>query len=142
MATRLASWKGATMKDEAMKHGAFGWRELKTTDPRAAAAFYTTLFGWETVDYPMEGMTYTVLKVNGDETGGIMGIPPKSQGMPPMWSIYVTVDDVDATAKQVEELGGKILQPPIDIPMVGRFCVLQDPQGAAICAITYAKKPE
>jgi predicted enzyme related to lactoylglutathione lyase len=129
------------MKDEAMKHGAFGWRELKTTDPKAAA-FYTTLFGWETVDYPMEGMTYTVVKVNGDETGGIMGIQPEAQGMPPMWSVYVTVDDVDATAKQVEELGGKISRPPTDIPMVGRFCVLQDPQGAAICAITYAEKPE
>ena len=46
--------------------------------------------------------------------------------------------DVDATAKKVEELGGKILRPPTDIPGVGRFCALQDPQGAAICAITYA----
>ena len=128
------------MKEEATKHGAFGWVELTTTDSKAAEAFYTKLFGWETVDYPMEGMDYAVLKVNGDETGGIMAIPPQAQGMPPMWSIYVTVDDVDATAKQVAELGGKIVRPPIDIPNVGRFCVLQDPQGATISAITYAEK--
>ena len=49
----------------------------------------------------------------------------------------VTVDDVDTTAGQVETLGGKLLHPPTDIPSVGRFCVLQDPQGATLCAITY-----
>ncbi len=130
------------MKEAATKHGAFGWFELMTTDANAAQEFYTKLFGWEGVKYPMEGMEYTVLKVHDDETGGIMAIPPEAEGMPPMWSIYVTVDDVDATAKQVTALGGKIVRPPMDIPKVGRFCVLQDPQGATICAITYAEQPE
>ncbi len=125
-----------------MKHGAFGWFELMTTDADAARKFYAELFGWDTVAYPMEGMEYTVLKVNDDETAGIMAIPPEAQGMPTMWSIYITVDDVDATARQVETLGGKIVRPPMDIPKVGRFAVLQDPQGATICAITYAEQPK
>jgi hypothetical protein len=59
------------------------------------------------------------------------------KGMPPVWGTYVTVDDVDQTAKTAEKLGGKILMPPTDIPTVGRFCVIQDPQGAVISAITY-----
>jgi len=130
------------MKDAALKHGAFGWFELMTTDAEAAKQFYTQLFGWETMDYPMEGMTYTVLKVNDDETGGIMSIPAEAKGMPPMWSLYITVADVDATAQQVEKLGGTVIRPPMDIPKVGRFCVLQDPQGAMICAITYAEQPK
>jgi hypothetical protein len=71
-----------------------------------------------------------------------MAMPPEIEGMPPMWSIYVTVDNVDSTAKQVEELGGKILRPPSDIPNVGRFCVLSDPQGAVINAITYVDMGE
>jgi hypothetical protein len=54
-----------------------------------------------------------------------------------MWGAYVTVADVDATAKTAEKLGGKLLMPPTDIPKVGRFCVIQDPQGAVINAITY-----
>jgi predicted enzyme related to lactoylglutathione lyase len=54
-----------------------------------------------------------------------------------MWSMYVTVDDIDATAKKVEQLGGKIMRPPSDIPNVGRFCVLSDPQGAVIMAMTW-----
>ena len=70
--------------------------------------------------------------------GGIRSIPPQAEGTPPNWGVYVTVDDVDATAGKAEELGGKILVPPTDIPNVGRFSVLQDPQGAVISAITYA----
>jgi predicted enzyme related to lactoylglutathione lyase len=127
------------MDEEVKKHGAFSWFELMTTDVEAAKKFYTALFGWETEDMPMEGMNYTVIKAGGKPVAGMMTMPPEVQGMPPMWDIYITVDDVDATAKKVEELGGKVLRPPADIPKVGRFCVLSDPTGAHICAITYAE---
>ena len=70
--------------------------------------------------------------------GGIMPIPPQAEGTPPNWGGHVTVDDVDATARKAEELGARILVPLTDIPNVGRFFVLQDPQGAVISAITYA----
>jgi predicted enzyme related to lactoylglutathione lyase len=125
------------MEEAAKTHGAFSWFELMTTDVDAAKKFYTALFGWETVEYPMENVTYTVLKVGGKPVAGMMPIPEEAKGMPPMWDIYITVDDVDATAKKVEELGGKILRPPADIPKVGRFCVLADPTGAHVCAIKY-----
>ena len=128
------------MNEDSLKHGAFGWTELMTTDTEAAQQFYTALFGWETELAPMEDMKYTVIKVDGDPVGGIMNMAPDCQGIPPMWGVYVTVDDADVTAAKVEELGGKLLQPPQDIPNVGRFCVIQDPQGAALCAITYVKK--
>jgi hypothetical protein len=124
------------------KHGQFSWNELVTTDPAAATKFYTQLFGWTTQDWPTPDFTYTVVKVSGAEMGqgGIMPIPPDAQGMPPNWISYVTVDDVDASAKLAEKLGGKIMVGPKDIPDVGRFAVLKDPQGAAIAIITYVKK--
>ena len=128
------------MNEDAKKQGAFGWTELMTTDVASATRFYSELFGWETEDYPMEGMTYTVLKVGDDPVGGIMAMPPGCPETKPAWGTYVTVDDVDATAGNVEQLGGKVLLPPKDIPKVGRFCVLQDPQGAVICAITYVEQ--
>ncbi len=85
----------------------------------------------------MPGMTYTVVKAGNKEVGGIMAVPKEAQGMPPMWGAYVTVDDVELTAKTAEKLGAKLLVPPTDIPDVGRFCVIQDPQGAVINVITY-----
>ena len=127
------------MNENLMKHGAFSWNELMTTDVETARSFYSALFGWETEDYPGEGMNYVLVKVSGEAVGGMMAAPPECAGMPPAWGVYVTVDDVDATARQVETLGGKLLRPPEDIPDIGRFCVLQDPQGATLGAITDRK---
>jgi len=125
------------MDNKLMKHGAFSWFELMTTDVDAAKGFYTSLLGWETYEMPMENMKYTVVKVNGEDTAGIMTMPPDSGEMPPTWGIYITVDNVDQTADKAKELGGKILVEPQDIPQVGRFCVIQDPQGAWFAAMTY-----
>ena len=118
--------------------GAFSWCELSTPDPAKAADFYGKLLGWNFDAMEMaHGDTYRVAKVGEAAIGGIMAPPP---GAPPMacWSCYVTVVDADATARQCAELGGKAVVPPTDIPKVGRFAVLQDPQGAVFCVIAYS----
>jgi uncharacterized protein len=120
-------------------HGAFSWCELLTTDVAEAKRFYGKLFGWSLEPAPIPGVDYTLVKYGGEQMGGIMAVPPAAEGMPPSWGVYVTVDDVDATGKLAEEMGGKILMGPQDIPQVGRFCVLQDPQGAIVNVITYAQ---
>lgn len=126
------------MDEKLKKHGAISWSELLTSDVAAAKTYYQKLFGWTFEDMPMENMTYSVAQANGEQVGGIMPIPPDAGEMPPAWGLYVTVDDVDATAQSAEALGGKICMPPKDIPDVGRFCVIQDPQGAFISIISYS----
>lgn len=126
------------MENKLMRHGAFSWFELMTNDPEAAKGFYGKLFGWTTETMQMDaGMAYNIINVDGEGMGGIMNMPPGAGGMPSMWGIYISVDDIDATARSAVELGGQVLVPPQDIPEVGRFCVIQDPQGALISAITY-----
>ena len=120
------------------QHGAFSWAELMTTEPAAAMSFYGKLFGWAYKPFEADWCTYQVVQVEGEEKAGIMPMPPNCENMPPCWGSYVTVDNVDATAQLAVELGGKVLVGPQDIPKVGRFCVIQDPQGAIISAITYA----
>ena len=120
-----------------MTPGAFGGNERMTLDSGAARPFYGALFGWETEDSLGEGTNDGPVKVGGEAVGGMMALPPECAGMPSAGGVYVTVADVDATARRVEELGGKLLRPPADIPDVGRFCVRQDPQGATLCAIVY-----
>ncbi|CAM5796668.1 VOC family protein [Rhizobacter fulvus] len=118
--------------------GAFSWCELMSTDPTAATAFYAQLFGWKLEAMNM-GMPYHVVKVGDAAIGGIMGMPPGSPpGLRPTWVPYVTVADVDALVRQVVALGGKVMMPPADIPSVGRFAVIADPQGATLNVITYA----
>jgi predicted enzyme related to lactoylglutathione lyase len=122
------------------QHGAVSWTELMTTDVPAAKEFYGQLFGWTFKPFQAEGCVYEVAQANGLEKAGLMPLPPSCANMPPCWGSYVTVNDVNETAKLVEELGGKVLVGPQDIPKVGRFCVIQDPQGAIISAITYCKE--
>jgi predicted enzyme related to lactoylglutathione lyase len=117
------------------RHGAFGWCELMTTDVQAATRFYTELLGWTTEEVP--GMSYTVVKTGDVSIGGIMSSPPQAACAPPHWGTYVTVDDVDATARKAQELGATTIVPLTDIPNVGRFYTFQDPQGAVISVITY-----
>lgn len=126
------------MSKEAMKqHGAFSWNELMTTDVAGAKAFYGELLGWTLQDTNHYGMEYTLIKADETQVGGIMAIPSEAKDMPPAWGAYVTVADVDALIPRVEQLGGKVCVPPRDIPGVGRFAVIQDPQGAMLSLITY-----
>jgi uncharacterized protein len=120
-----------------LKQGAFSWAELATTDVEGAKQFYTALLGWTTELAPVEGMSYTLAKVGQERVAGIMSNHCSGGEITPHWGIYITVDDVDATARKAESLGGKVLMPPTDIPKVGRFSALMDPQGVMFSVITY-----
>jgi len=119
------------------RQGAFSWAELATTDVEDAKRFYSSLLGWTTEKAPVEGMEYTLAKVGEERVAGIMSNHCQGGEIKPQWGIYITVDDVDATARMAEELGGKVLMPPTDIPNVGRFSALMDPQGVMFSVITY-----
>ena len=115
--------------------GAICWCELMTTDPDAATGFYTALFGMESERTTMEnGVEYTVLKAGGDFAAGIMALPDELRAMriPPHWAVYFQVADVDAAVAAVTAKGGAVDLPPTDIPTVGRFASVRDPQGASV----------
>ena len=126
------------MSETVMKPvGAFSWNELMTTDVEAAKAFYSALFGWDVQKCEPCEMDYTMATLGGQDIAGVMAIPKEAAGMPPCWGAYVTVADVDALLPRVTQLGGKTIVPPHDIPEVGRFAVIQDPQGAMLSIISY-----
>lgn len=105
----------------------FIWYELATTDKPAAEAFYEAVVGWRLQRFD-GGMDYTVLAARDGNVGGIGALPPEAWATPG-WRGYVGVDDVDAVAARVTRSGGSIVRAPADIPGVGRFAVVADPQG-------------
>ncbi|MFQ5947574.1 MAG: VOC family protein [Acidimicrobiia bacterium] len=120
---------------EFTKHapGTFSWIELATTDTEAAKAFYSALFGWEHEDVPAgEAGTYTMLRLGGRDVAALNEQPKeqRSQGIPPHWTSYVTVADVEESAANVKSLGGTVHVEPFDVMEVGRMAVIQDPTGA------------
>ncbi|RPJ81944.1 MAG: VOC family protein, partial [Acidobacteria bacterium] len=112
--------------------GRFVWYELMTTDPTAAKDFYTKVVGWGTQDWEGSTPQYSMWTRGETPVGGLMQLPEEARkgGAPPHWLAYVAVPDVDATVEQAKGMGAMVYVPPTDIPEVGRFAVLADPQGA------------
>jgi predicted enzyme related to lactoylglutathione lyase len=119
--------------------GALCWTELATRDTAAAKKFYTTLFGWKEKTSTDAGMAYTEFSVGGTPGAGMMEMNAQMAGVPAHWLSYFQVADCDASANKAKELGGAFLMPPTDIPNVGRFSVIRDPQGAVFAIIKLAR---
>ena len=122
--------------------GKFVWYELVTTDPGAAQEFYGDVIGWKTAPFDDAGIPYTMWMKDEAPVGGVMELPEEARkrGVPPHWMGYVAVPDVDATAARAGKLGGHTIMGPQDIPNVGRFVILADPQGAVISAYKSAQE--
>ncbi len=119
---------------DASARGRWVWYDLMTSDQKKSEAFYTKVAGWGTM--PWDGpMPYTMWTVDGTPIGGSMALPPGA-GAPPHWLGYVAVPDVDASVKQAVSLGATKMHGPEDIPKVGRYAILSDPQGAVFSLFT------
>jgi len=119
---------GAAVRDEP---GTLCWNELYTRDPAKALQFYTSLFGWT----PKKSPGYIEVAAGSTPVGGIFEINEQMGPMPAHWLPYFAVDDCDATVKQAESMGGSAMMGPMDIPKVGRFAIVRDPQGAGFAVI-------
>ena len=121
--------------------GQFVWRELHTPDVEAAKAFYAEVFGWSYKDGALSGadafVYHEIKAADGAHVGGIMAQQAGDQA-PPHWGGYVAVDDVDAAVARATAAGGRVYVEAMDIPTVGRFAVVADPQGAVTSPFTYA----
>ena len=116
--------------------GSFCWIELATTDQTAAKKFYGAIFGWTPNDMPMgPNEFYTIFRLDGRDAaaGYTLRADQVAQHVPPHWMLYIQVDNVDASAAKVPQLGGKIIVAPFDVMDAGRMAVIQDPTGAYFC---------
>jgi predicted enzyme related to lactoylglutathione lyase len=124
-----------------LKHGGFlnrvMWPELYSSDPAASHAFYTGLLGWTSKPQTgFENAPYVEWVNHGQSIGGMVPMLGDAwKGVPEHWIVYVTVADCDERATRAVALGAKLRVPPHDIPNVGRFAVVVDPQGAAFAII-------
>lgn len=120
--------------------GTFCWNELMTIDPEAAGRFLAALTGCRIETMPMpdgEGGSYRLMMQGDRPVGGIMAMAPGLPAhVPPHWTSYLAVADVDADCRQTVALGGRVIRAPWDVPGVGRIAIIADPTGAALALIT------
>ncbi len=122
--------------------GSWCWSELHSRDVDGSKAFYEQAFGWSSETHGGE-MPYTEFSIDGRTFAGMMAmmptIPPQ---VPTFWLSYFAVDDTDASVAKVQELGGSVMMPAMDVATVGRFAIVGDPQGAAFGLITLNQPAE
>jgi len=115
--------------------GSFCWNELGTTNTSKASEFYTSLLGWTANTQNFGPMEYTMFQNGERPAGGMYKLTPEMGPVPPHWLVYFAVDDCDAKVALATSLGAQVMKPADDIPGIGRFAIMLDPQGAAFALI-------
>lgn len=111
--------------------GRFAWHELWTLDSAASTRFYAQIFPWTAQLWDKETGYTLFMGKNGPDAGcHKLGADSNGQGIRPRWNTYISAADVDATVPVAVAHGAAVVVPPMDIPRVGRFAMLADPQGA------------
>lgn len=109
----------------------FPWHEVNVPDSEGAKAFYSGALDWGTQSQDMGEMgEYTMFTKDGVPMAGLMPTVGELANVPPHWSVYIGVDDVDARLVKIQALGGTVVVPAMDVPTVGRMALCHDPQGA------------
>jgi predicted enzyme related to lactoylglutathione lyase len=110
--------------------------ELGAPDGADLALFYEKLFGWEVTP---SGPEYWLLVPGGGGIGG--GVMQTSGGMPPYLTIYIAVDDLEQALRDAQALGASSAVPPMEVPGVGRFALVNDPAGHLIGLMEQVAEP-
>jgi predicted enzyme related to lactoylglutathione lyase len=134
--------RGTVALTDTRIRGRFLWHELMTSDTRAAAEFYAGVAGWTLQSWD-QNPSYQMFLAAGVPMAGLMTMPEEAKrgGARTGWLGYIGTPDTDETARLATRLGGRVLKDAVQIPSVGRFIVLQDPQGAVFAAFTPEQEP-
>jgi predicted enzyme related to lactoylglutathione lyase len=126
--------------------GSIWWNELNAHDTERARAFYAKVAGWTpkamSLDDPSRAakpgeQEYTIFSAKGQETAGVTKIEDaEGEEQEARWVPYIQVANVDAAVRSAEEMGGKIVESPYDVPKIGRLAVVEDPEGAVFGLVT------
>lgn len=110
------------------------WNELQTRDAGAALSFYGHVFGWT---HRQDASGYYVLAADGRQQAGMMQMDESWGDVPPNWAVYFLAESIEKTVARAQQLGGVIMVPPTPAGEMGRFAVIQDPQGAVFTAMEF-----
>jgi predicted enzyme related to lactoylglutathione lyase len=121
-------------------HGKVVWYELESAAPDKSKAFHAELLGWTIEPQEMAGIKYELAKAGGKDVATIRqaeGKKAKSR-----WIPFVSVPDVDAATAAIEQNKGKVVKPAQDVPDIGRYAIVSDPNGALFAVFKGAKSDD
>ncbi len=116
--------------------GSISWFDLTVPNTEQVRDFYSKVVGWKAE--PVSLGDYDDFNMNAPESGrtvtGICHKKGPNEILPSQWLLYITVANVEESAKSCTELDGKLISPPKKFGNYGKFCVIEDPAGA-VCGL-------
>jgi uncharacterized protein len=115
------------------KPGDISWTDLTVEHAEQIRDFYQAVVGWTPEPIGMGAYSDFVMNADGTGTAGICHARGGNADLPPLWLIYITVEDLDHSLDECQRLGGSLVAAPRSYGG-GRYCVIKDPAGA-VCAL-------
>lgn len=123
------------MTEQAPGTGSIGWVDLTVGDATRIRDFYASVAGWRPEAVEMgEYADFNMLTSDGTAAAGVCHARGENAYIPPVWLVYITVQDLDASIERVRARGGETIGPVREAESPGRYQVIRDPAGA-ICAL-------
>lgn len=114
--------------------GTVTWFDLTVKDADRVRDFYKAVVGWK--PEPVKMGTYNdynmTVPSTGDPAAGICHARGGNADLPAQWMLYVNVDNLDLSMAACRGGGGKVIAGPKEMAGYGRYCVIQDPEGAVL----------
>ncbi len=112
--------------------GTVGWIDLTVPDATAVRDFYKTVVGWNHSDVSMgEYSDFCMIPPSSENpVSGICYARGNNKDLPPVWMIYIVVEDLEKSLASVKELGGELTSEIKTIAGQGKYCIIKDPAGA------------
>jgi len=132
----IAVWQAKTHPGTGIigENGTLCWADLSTSDPEAAAQFYSQLFGWTIERSAYDSSDYLHIRNGAHNIGGIPPARTYRPDSPPHWLAYFEIANCDSITDSAKQLGARPYMEPTTMENVGRWSVLADPQGAVFAA--------
>jgi predicted enzyme related to lactoylglutathione lyase len=126
---------------EKAKIGSITWTDLTVENAEQLKDFYSAVVGWAPTGLDMGGYDDFVMNEpgTGKAVSGVCHARGGNAGLPPVWLIYVNVEDIDKSIARCVELGGQVIGALRTMEGQGRYCVIRDPAGAALALFEPAK---
>ena len=111
--------------------GTFGWTDLTVENADEVRDFYASVVGWGIEPCDMGGYSdYTMTAADGTPVGGVCHARGTNAEMPPVWMVYVNVEDLAGSLERCREQGGEVVLGPKGMGGHGSYAVIRDPAGA------------
>jgi uncharacterized protein len=124
-------------KEMLMSNNPVVYWELASHDATKTVEFLKKVFDWD-FEYDARTTIHELpVELTPVQGGGVFTL---RRAKLPFLTIYIKVDDLDAKVKSIEENGGFIVDPPLDLPGGSRICLFNEPSGVTLAMIQSAKK--